>query len=138
MNTWGMTSESGIFVTGARWIFGLLYAAAGVWIASSFVGIGSPPPQPTAAAAFTGALTQIAIFDPLLALIYVIGGGALLRRHTTSLGIVLLAPAVVAIFLFHLVLSGQWIWGSLNFIWLVAFARILRSAFTGLWNHDRA
>jgi hypothetical protein len=126
------------FVASARWIFGLFYAAVGFWIASSFVGIGSPPPQPTpAAAAFTSALTNSGIIDPLLALSYVIGGGALLFRRTTPFGIVLLAPSVVVIFFFHLVLSGQWVWGSLNIIWLAVLAWCFRSAFTVLWNYGR-
>ena len=120
----------------ARWIFGVLYAGTGLVITSGFLGLAAPPPQPTpAAAAFTHALTQSGIVDPLLTLTYLVGGIALLRDKTAPIGIILLAPAVAVIFLFHLALSGQWIWGTLNLVWLLALAWQYRSAFRPLWNH---
>lgn len=127
-------------LTAARWIFGLFYAATGLAIASHVVfGIGSPPPQPTVAAgAFTQALTQSGFIDPLVAVTYIVGGAALLRDRTAPLGIVVLAPAVSVIFCFHLMLSGQWIWGPLNLLWLLALAYAYRSAFVPLWNHAQA
>src|SRR4051794_26105113 len=109
-----------------RWIFGLFYALTGLMIAMhTLFGIGSPPAQPTAAAAaFTDALTRSGFIDPLLAITYTCGGIALLRARTAPFGIVLLAPAVSVIFCFHLALSGQWIWGPLNMLWLLALAYV--------------
>ena len=127
-------------LTVARCIFGLFYALTGLAIAAHVVfGIGSPPRQPTAAAAaLADALSQSGIIDPLLAMTYILGGLALLRDRTAPLGIVLLAPAVSVIFCFHLALSGQWIWGPLNLLWLGALAYAYRASFTPLWNHGVA
>jgi len=125
--------------TAARWIFGLLYFTTGVAITLFTVfGIGSPPQQPTpAAAAFTEALTASRFIDPLCAFVYILGGGALLIRRTVPLGVVLLTPVVVVIFCFHMVLSGQWIWGTLNLLWLAALAWPCRAAFTPLWSQGK-
>lgn len=129
-----MRSEAVVAI--GRWIFGLFYATTGLAIAAFVLGgLGSPPTQPTpAAAAFASALSASGIIDPLLAASYLAGGLALLRRRTAPLGIVLLAPAVVVIFCFHLHLSGQWIWGSVNLLWLAALALHYRAAFTPLWS----
>ena len=124
------------FSIAARWIFGLFYFAVGVWIVFSFFGLASAPQQPTPAAeAFMKALGQSQFIDPLLALTYLVGGGALLVRRTTPLGIALLTPVVVVIFFFHTVLSGQWIWGTINLAWLMALAWHFRTAFNPLWSH---
>ena len=127
-------------VVAGRWVFGLFYALTGLAIGAYILfGIGAPPAQPTAAAkAFTDALALAAFIDPLLATTYIAGGLALLRHRTAPLGVVLLAPAVSVIFLFHLTLSGQWIWGPLNLIWLLGLAYAYRSSFTPLWNHPPA
>lgn len=122
--------------TAGRWIFGLFYAAVGVWVTLGLLGFAAPPQQPTpSAAAFTAALSASGIIDPLLALTYLSGGFALLSRRTAPLGIILLAPAVAVIFLFHIRLSGQWIWGSVNLLWLGALAWYFRHAFVSLWNY---
>src|SRR3954466_15704952 len=124
----------------ARCIFGLFYAFTGLAIAAhTLLGVGSPPAQATlAAAAFTDALDRSGFIDPLLAITYICGGVALLRARTAPIGIVLLAPAVSVIFCFHLALSGQWIWGPLNMLWLLALAYAYRSSFTPLWNYGTA
>lgn len=86
------------------------------------------------AVAFQKALTESRFMDPLLALTCFVGGAALLIPRMTPLGIVVLAPVVAVIFLFHVVLSGNWMWGSLNLIWLGALAWRYRNAFSTLWN----
>ncbi len=73
--------------------------------------------------------------DPLLALTCLFGGAALLMPRTAPLGIVVLAPVVVIIFFFHVVLSGNWIWGTLNLIALAGLAWGYRKAFSSLWNY---
>jgi hypothetical protein len=124
-------------ITAARVIFGLFYFGTGVAIALFYLfGWGGPPSQPTVAAqAFTDALSQSRFLDPLLALSYLVGGGALLFRRTAPLGLAVLAPVVLVIFTFHLVLSGQWMWGTLNLVWLLALAWQFRSAFRPLWTY---
>lgn len=124
-------------VTIARVVLGLFYFATGVAIFLHVgFGIGGPPDQPTReAGAFTAALTASHFIDPLISLAYLVGGGALLRHRSAPLGIVVLAPVVLVIFCFHLVLSRQWLWGSVNLAWLLALAWNYRSAFSPLWNY---
>jgi len=121
----------------ARVVFGLFYFATGVAILLyALFGIGGPPNQPTPEASeFTMALTASRFVDPLLSLAYLIGGGALVRHRSAPLGILVLAPVVLVIFCFHLVLSGQWIWGTANLAWLLALAWNYRSAFPPLWSY---
>ena len=124
-------------VTAARWIFGLFYFVTGIAIfLYTFFGIGTPPNQPTPeAGAFTLALTSSHFMDPLVSLVYLVGGGALVLRRSAPLGVIVLTPVVVAIFLFHATLSGQWIWGTVNLTWLLALAWQVRSAFYPLWTY---
>ncbi len=46
----------------------------------------------------------------------------------------MLAPVVVVIFFFHLVLSGNWIWGTCNLVWFTGLAWYYRRALTALWD----
>ena len=59
----------------------------------------------------------------------------MLFRRTTPLGIVILAPLVIIIFCFHMVITKSYVWGSLNLILLVANAWQFRRAFDQLWNY---
>ncbi len=115
----------------ARLLFGLFFFATGLAIAAfSVLGVGHPPTQPTAAAqALTDALDRSRIMDPLLALSYLAGGGALLWRPTAPLGLVLLAPPVVTILAFHLVLTGSIAWGCFVTAWFAALVWHQRAAY---------
>jgi hypothetical protein len=121
----------------ARWIFGLWYLiTGGAWVVAHGLGRGAAHHEVAAGAiAFQTALTESRFMDPLLAVTCLFGGAALLIRRTSPLGIAMLAPVVVVIFLFHLVLSGNWIWGSLNLLWFAGLAWCCRRAFTPLWNY---
>jgi hypothetical protein len=88
------------------------------------------------AIAFQKALTESHFMDPLLAIACLFGGGALLNRRTAPLGIAMLAPVVVVIFLFHLVLTGNWVWGTLNLVWFTGLTWRCREAFTALWTYS--
>jgi len=124
-------------ITTARWIFGLFYFGTGVAIVLGLFGLGSAPQQPTAAAsAFAKALTDSRFIDPLLAAVFLVGGATLLIRRTAPLGIAILTPVVVGIFCFHLALSGQWIWGTLNLAWLSTLAWTFRVSFRPLWSNE--
>ena len=85
--------------TGLRWLYALFFFTTGIAIAAYVLfRIGGPPPPPTAAdAAFQGALHRSGFIDPLLAVSFLAGGGALALRRTTPLGLVLLAPSVAVI-----------------------------------------
>ena len=128
--------RSSYVLVAARCIFGIFYAANGLAITAYLIfDFGLPPKHPKPAVnAFAEALIQSGIIGPLLAMTYIFGGLALLRDRTAPLGIVLLAPAVSVIFCFHIFLSGSWIWGTLNLLWLSALAYVYRESFTPLWN----
>jgi len=128
--------QSRYAVTGARWVFGLFYFATGIAIVLGLLGFGSAPQQPTpASSAFAQALDDSRFINPLLAVVYLVGGGALLLRRTAPLGIAILTPVVIGIFCFHITLSGQWIWGTLNLGWLLSLIWCFRSSFRPLWNN---
>jgi hypothetical protein len=97
-------------LTGLRILYGLFFFTTGLFIAAFVLfRIGGPPPQLNAEAqAFTDALTRARIIDPLISISYLAGGAALLFRRTAPLGLVLLAPSVVVIVAFHLVLDSLW------------------------------
>lgn len=121
-----------------RWIFGLWYLiTGGAWLVAHAIGRGAAHQEVAAGAiAFQKALTASHFTDPLLALTCLFGGAALLIRRTAPLGIAMLAPVVVVIFLFHLVLSGNWMWGTLNLVWFAGLAFYYRRAFTTLWTYS--
>jgi hypothetical protein len=126
------------YISGAaRWIFGLWYLITGLaWLVNHAVGRGGAHREVTAGAiAFQAALTDSRFMDPLLALACLFGGATLLFRRTSPLGIAVLAPVVVVIFLFHLVLTGNWPWGTLNLVWLAGLAWWHRRSFSALWNN---
>jgi hypothetical protein len=123
-----------------RWIFGLWYVlTGGVWLVSHALGRDATHREVAAGAiAFQKALTATHFMDPLLALTCLVGGVALLSRRTAPLGIVMLAPVVVVIFLFHVVLTGNWPWGTLNLAWIAGLGWCYRRAFTALWTYSES
>jgi hypothetical protein len=105
-----------------------IYAA----LATSLKALPPLTPPTAAARAFLDPLMATSFFTPLLAVTYLAGASALLFQRTAPLGIVLLAPAMVVIFLFHLFLTGMVVWGSL---WAGALAVLAwghRDAFRAL------
>lgn len=121
----------------ARWIFALFYAYVGAsWF--SFKLFGTPWPEHTetaAAKALTTAFTNSGIVDPLIYAASLAGGLCLFARRTSPLGIVILAPLVTGIFLFHFVLNESWMWGTVHLCFLATLAWAFRSAFVPLWSH---
>ena len=123
--------------TGLRWLYALFFFTTGLAIAVHvLLGVGGPPRAPTAAAqAFHDALGQTRFMDALVGASYLAGGGALLLRRTTPLGLVLLAPAATVILFDNVLLAGTApvglataaVWGLL--------AWRFRSAFQGLWTY---
>jgi hypothetical protein len=123
-----------------RWIFGLWYLmTGGTWLVTHALGRGAAHQETASGAiAFQKALTESHFMDPLLAIACLLGGVALLIRRTAPLGITILAPVVAVIFLFHLALTGNWMWGALNLVWFSALASGYRRAFTALWTYSEA
>lgn len=122
-----------------RWVYGLFFLGMGVGILVSVTtGLISAPQQPNARSqAFMDALAASGFMDPLLAASFILGGGALLVRRTIPLGVVVLAPSVAVILLFHLTLSGQVIPGLVVGAILAAVAWRHRDGLACLWFYDR-
>ncbi len=119
-----------------RVIYGVFFAAMGTLALASSIGLATPPEQPTRAAGkLTTALTDTGFIDPLLGLSFLAGGGLLLFSRTAPLGLVLLAPSVVVILFFHLVLSGQYIWGPFVAAYFLLLVWHYRRAFVPLWSY---
>jgi hypothetical protein len=115
----------------ARLIFALYYfgvGALGLILGDQAKDIAN------AATPLERTLSETGFMDPLLCLACLAGGGALLMRRTAPLGIVVLAPLVIIIFFFHLVITHDWLWGSLNLAWLAALAWHFRRGFDSLWH----
>ena len=126
-------------VIAARWIFALFYTYVGAsWFSFRLFGTAWPEHnEAPAAKALTTAFTASGIVDPLIYAASLAGGLCLFFRRTSPLGIVILAPLVTGIFLFHLVLNQSWVWGAFHFCYLVAVAWGFRSAFATLWSDAR-
>jgi hypothetical protein len=115
----------------ARLIFALYYfgvGALGLILGDQAKDIAN------AATPLERTLSETGFMDPLLCLACLAGGGALFIRRTAPLGIVVLAPLVIIIFFFHLVITHDWLWGSLNLAWLAALAWHFRRGFDSLWH----
>ncbi len=121
-----------------RWLFGIFYAyIGGSWFVHLI--IAKPwvtPLGPVRANALTSTLTSSGIVYPLIAATCLSGGLLLLFRRTSPLGIVILAPLVFGIFVFHLFLTGAWVWGSMNLGLLVVLMWLHRNAFRPLWSYE--
>lgn len=120
-----------------RWIYGLFYTYIGAsWFIHQIMGkVWETPPKPPLAEAITSAFEASGVVDPLIATTCVAGGLLLLKQRTAPLGIAVLAPLVSGIFLFHIFLTGDWVWGSIHFGLLLALAWLHRSAFRSLWSY---
>lgn len=121
-----------------RWLYGLFFVATGAWILVSVTtGLTSAPEQPNARSqAFMDALAATGFMDPLVAASFILGGGALLVRRTIGVGVVVLAPPVAVILLFHLTLSGQIVPGIAVAAILAAIAWKHRGGLKCLWSYD--
>jgi len=120
----------------ARWLYGgyFIYTAVMIgrtlWIGGK--GVQQPTPE---AKAFYDALHATGFLYPLMGITFGAGGLALLLHRTAPLGLALLAPSVGVIFLFHLMLTGNVVWGAEWALGLILLAWHYRSAYTGLWNY---
>lgn len=135
-----MAKAQQIFWIALRLLYGLFFLLTGIWIVISVTtAMVGPPPQPTpGAAAFMDALAASGFMDPLIAASFILGGGLLLSSRTAPAGLVVLAPAVSVILLFHLLLSGQAIVGILVAAIFLVLAWHYRRAFVPLltWQPD--
>lgn len=116
-----------------RTLLGALFVFSGL---NKLVPFMALPPMPQPATSFLGALAATGYFFPLLGLTEVVGGGLLIAGRFVPLALVVLAPIVVNIAFFHVLLapnlaSVAMIVGAqlyLAWVYRVAFAGVLASA----------
>lgn len=85
-----------------RTIFGLAFVVFGL---NKFLHFIPNPQEPPAAMDFFGALFRTGYFIPLLASTEIASGALLLSGMLVPFALVLLAPVIVNIFMFHLFLA---------------------------------
>jgi hypothetical protein len=93
--------NSKLVITG-RIFLGLIFSIFGL---NGFLNFLPMPPQPENAGAFMGALAQSGYMFPLINGTEVIAGILLLANIWISLGLILLAPVIINIFMFHVFLA---------------------------------
>jgi len=87
----------------ARVVLGLVFFAFGLNYFWNF--LPAPPPPPEAALPFLGGLSASGYLLPLLKAIEIAAGAALLMNRFVPLALTLLAPIIVNIVAFHLLLA---------------------------------
>lgn len=126
-----------VFVGVVRWGFGLFYTGMGA-VSLTFRLLEKPFVTPVNNAqeyAFASALTASGFIDPLISITCLFGGMLVLIRRTTPLGLVVLAPLVTVIFLYHLILSGSPAIGAVQLVLLLALAWLHRGVYRPLWSY---
>ena len=95
------------------------------------------PPPAESAAAFMGALFGTGYFFPVLKITEIFAGLLLLTNRFVPLGLVLLSPIVVQIFLFHAFLDGAGLpMGIFLAGAMILLGRAYRSSFAGVLRSD--
>ena len=115
----------------ARILLGLIFVVFGLNGFLNFIPMG---PMPTGLAGqFIGALVQSHYFWVVAAL-QIVGGALLLVNRYVPLGLVLLGPVIVNIFLYHLFLlpTGMAMAVLVIALWLIVYYAH-RSAFAGIF-----
>ena len=128
--------KSSITVIILRSLLGLVFLVFGL---NFFLHFIPNPPEPPAAGDFLGALFRTGYFLPLLGLTQVVGGVLLLTGMMVPFALVLLAPVIVNIIMFHLFLAPAGLPVALIVVALeVILVWMHRDAFAPLFFSGRA
>ncbi|MEZ4750263.1 MAG: DoxX family membrane protein [Bdellovibrionota bacterium] len=116
----------------ARLLLGLIFFVFGL---NGFFMFISPPPPAPAAGEFLSAMINTGYLFPVVKLIEVICGAALLAGVYVPLALVVLAPIVVNIVLFHAFLDpAGLVMGGLAMVLLIFLAWQHRARYQGLFS----
>ena len=123
-----------------RYLFAAYYLYVGIYVALWLVGVVPPMhlKMSAASAAFQGALAKTGFVLPALAGTYTASAITLCFYRTAPLGVVILAPVMVIIFLTDTLLDTAWLWGTFHAAVLAALAWHFRAAWRPLWNYPFA
>ncbi len=114
----------------ARILLGLIFTVFGL---NGFLNFLPPPELPEAAVPFMTGLASTGYFFPMLKLVEIVAGICLLAGLFVPLALILLAPIVVNIALFHfLVAPGEWWMGVLLVALEIIVARGYWDSFRGV------
>lgn len=113
----------------ARLLLGLMFAVFG---ANGFLQFIPLPPPPPAALAFLGGLGASGYVFPLLSATELVAGLMLLSNRFVPLALVLLAPVVVNIMAYHLVLAPPDVPSILATVGELYLAWVYRASFRGV------
>lgn len=116
----------------ARILFALFFLYAPIMIILTFSG-DHPPESVPAAAHFTEALNQSGFMNPALIAVLLAGGALILFDRFAPLGLLLLAPPIAVITLFHWCLTHNYVWGSIWPFWWAVLAWHYRAVLARLW-----
>jgi putative oxidoreductase len=94
--------RSSIVTITFRSLLGLVFVVFGL---NKFLHFIPNPAEPPAAMAFFGALFKTGYFIPLLAMTEIVSGALLLSGFLVPFALVVIAPVIVNIFMFHLFLA---------------------------------
>jgi putative oxidoreductase len=119
-----------------RGLLGLTFLVFGL---NKFLHFIPNPPEPPAAMEFFGALFKTGYFLPLLATTEVISGVLLLTGMMVPFALVLLAPIIVNVFMFHLFLAPDGLPVAVVIVALeVVLAWMHRDAYAPLFSSNRS
>src|ERR1700732_1227510 len=119
-----------------RSLLGLVFVVFGL---NKFLHFIPNPAEPPAALDFFGALFRTGYFIPLLASTEIVSGALLLTGIFVPFALVLIAPVIVNIFMFHLFLAPSGLPLALIVIALeVALIWMHRDAFAPLFSSGRS
>lgn len=115
----------------ARVLLGLIFLVFGLNNLLHFIPMGQLPPGP--AGQFAGLLMSTH-YEYAVGFFMVVSGALLLLNRYVPLGLVLLAPVLVNILLFHILMQPKTIGMGVfaSFLWILVAFRV-RSAFEGLF-----
>jgi len=123
-----------------RWVYGAYFIFLG---GSSLLELFGILPEThwdkymsAASITFLAAMEDTGFLVPLLVLNWIASGLALMFYRTAPLGIVLLAPVMVNMFLADTVLDALWLWAVAHAAPLLALAWHFRSAYRPLWDYS--
>jgi uncharacterized membrane protein YphA (DoxX/SURF4 family) len=122
-----------IATTIARYVLGLIFTVFGL---NGFFNFIPAPPPPPIASQFLGALLASHYMVPVF-LLQVLCGVLFLANRSVPLALTMIAPVIVNILLFHILMNPAGIVpGAIATVcWLLVFSTV-RPAFAGLFTYD--
>ena len=123
-----------------RWLYGGYFICLAVASTLEFMDIVPDPhwegSMSPASAAFLAALENTGFVMPLIILTWAASGLALMFLRTAPLGVVLLAPVMINMFLADTMLDTVWVWATAHAAPLAILAWRYRSAYRALWKYS--